>query len=203
MLYLVTNRKLAKINFYQVIEEAVAGGVDAIILREKDLSTQALKKMAMKIKECIQKHPVKLMVNSNLQVAREIEGAGCHIPFSFMLKEKPAFNGLLGVSVHSLEEAVIAEKNGANYLLAGHVFETRCKEGMKPRGIQWIQSLKEEVNIPVIAIGGIHQQNLPHLLETGVDGIAVMSLIMEAENPYRVTKQLKEIMSKKFPTFNL
>lgn len=199
MLYLVTNRKLAKINFYRVIEEAVAGGIDAIILREKDLSTDELRKMAIKVKESINKHPVKLMVNSNLQVAREIKDAGYHIPFSCILKEKPAFKDLLGVSVHSLDEAVIAEKNGANYLLAGHVFETHCKEGIKPRGIQWIQSLKKGVNIPVIAIGGINQKNLTNLLKTGIDGIAVMSLIMEAEKPYSVTKQLKEIMYN-FPT---
>lgn len=197
MLYLITNRNIVKYgNLYSVVQKAVEGGVDAIILREKDLHFKELMLMAKKIKDIIADNNVKLIINGNIEVARKIKAAGFHIGFKEFMEQKYEFDGLLGVSVHSLEEAVSAEKNGANYVLAGHVYETDCKKGLKPRGVEFIQSITASVNIPVIALGGIDEKNLRHVLSSGADGVGVMSYIMAAEDPYIATKLLKNNIKK-------
>jgi len=190
MLYLITNRKLAlNKDFYNIIDEAVRGGINAIILREKDLSSEELHKMAVKIKEIIGKKEVKLIINSNLKVAESVEAHGFHTTFNSFINEKPCFNGSLGVSVHSVEEAIEAERHGANYILFGHIFETNCKKDLPPKGLELLMAMKREVNIPVIALGGINPENIKEVKKTGADGVAVMSVIMEAQRPYDLTKK--------------
>lgn len=190
MLYLITNRKLVKNkDIYNIFEDAVKGGISAIILREKDLSTAELLPMAVKTKEIIGDNDVKLIINSNLQVAKNVEAYGFHTSFQNFIKNKPSFNGSIGVSAHSLEEAIEAEKHGANYLLLSHIFETHCKKGLPPKGIELIKAVKTKVNIPIIALGGIKVENIHMVMNAGADGAAVMSAIMEAENPYFLTKK--------------
>lgn len=197
MLYLITNRNIVKYgDLYSVIQKAVEGGVDAIILREKDLPFEELMLVAEKIKEIIADENISLIINGNIEVARKIKAAGFHIGFKEFMEQKYRFDDLLGVSVHSLEEAVLAEKNGANYILAGHVYETDCKRGLKPRGVDFIKAIASSVNIPVIALGGIDEKNVKHVLSSGADGVAVMSYIMAAEDPYISTKLLKNNMKK-------
>jgi thiamine-phosphate diphosphorylase len=195
MLYLITNRKLVEEkNFYNIINEAIMGGITAIILREKDLSYEELLPIAVKIKEIIGKSGVKLIINNNLEVATGIKADGFHTSFQSFIQAKPIFNGALGVSVHSLEEAVAAEKHGADYLLLGHIFETNCKKGLPPKGIELIKSIKLQVNIPVIALGGINPNNIGKVMEAGSHGAAIMSSIMQAENPYALTKEYVDRM---------
>lgn len=197
LLYIVTNRNIVKYgDLYSVVQKAVESGVDAIILREKDLPFEELRLMAEKIKDIIADKNVRLIINGNIEVARKMKTAGFHIGFEKFMKQKYKFDGLLGVSVHSLEEAVLAEKNGANYILAGHVYETDCKKGLKPRGVEFIKSITSSVNIPVIALGGIDEKNVKQVLSSGADGVAVMSYIMAAEDPYISTKLLKNNMKK-------
>ncbi|MCY6356856.1 thiamine phosphate synthase [Clostridium sp. ZS2-4] len=192
MLYLITNRNIVKYgNLYSVVQKAVEGGVDAIILREKDLSFEELMLASEKIKDIIADKNVRLIINGNIEVAKKIKAAGFHIGFKKFMEEKYKFDGLLGVSVHSLEEAVSAEKNGANYILAGHVYETDCKKGLKPRGVDFIKSIASSVNIPVIALGGIDEKNIKNVIAAGAHGAAVMSYIMAAEDPYMAAKLLK------------
>lgn len=192
MLYLITNRNIIKCgDLYNVLQKAVEGGVDAIILREKDLPFEELVLVAEKIKDIIAYKNVSLIINGNIEVARKIKAAGFHIGFKEFMEQKYRFDGLLGVSVHSLEEAVSAEKNGANYVLAGHVYETDCKKGLKPRGVEFIRAITSSVNIPVIALGGINEKNIRNVLSYGADGVAVMSYIMSAEDPCMSTKLLK------------
>jgi len=193
LLYLITNRKLIKSgNIYSVVQNAVMGGVDRIILREKDLPYKKLLPIAAILKSILSTYGVPLIINSSLETALALNAEGFHIGFTNLPKEKPVFNGLLGVSVHNLQEAVLAEKYGADYLLAGHIFETNSKKGLKPKGIELIKTIKEKVSIPVIALGGINDENILEVLSVGADGIAVMSYIMASSNPFNSAKKLKD-----------
>lgn len=180
-------------NLIKVIEAAVRGGVDGIILREKDLSYEELLPLAIEIKKLTEGTETLLMINGNLQAARKVQADGYHTGFREFIDRKPVFDGMLGVSIHSLEEAVLAEKQGATYLLAGHVFDTQCKEGLAGRGIPFIKDIKEQVEIPVIALGGITPEKAVEVLKAGANGIAVMSSIMMADDPYGLTRRLKNI----------
>lgn len=202
-IFIVTNRHLIeKGNIYDVIEKCAANGADGVILREKDLSYDCLKKMAEGIKNITDKYNIPLIINGNIDVAKNVNAYGFHTgvdglrrmsPMSQFISKHEEKEGLecifadfrrreydsqklvLGVSVHSSDEAIEAEKLGANYIIAGHIFETECKPGLKARGIEFIQKVCESVKIPVIAIGGITPNNLNEVLNTKVFGVAVMS----------------------------
>ena len=191
-LYLITNRQLVTDGkFLSVIEQAIAGGIDAIILREKDLPGDILLKIAMEIKEIIAGRPVLFIINNNLEVAKTIRADGYHTSFDNFMQKSSRFDGWNGVSVHNLDEALKAEKHGAGYLLVSHIFATDCKKGLKPKGLELIKDIKNNVNIPVIALGGINPENTCRVLAAGADGAAVMSFIMQAGDPYRASKLLK------------
>jgi thiamine-phosphate pyrophosphorylase len=191
-LYLITNRKLAADgNFFGIIDQAIAGGIDAIILREKDLPGNILLKYALKLKEIIAGRRVLLIINNNLEVANALPADGYHTNYDNFMQKQEIFNGYKGVSVHNLDEAIKAEKSGASYILASHIFATDCKKGLKPKGLQLIRDIKRNVSIPVIALGGISPQNSNQVLDAGADGIAVMSYIMQSSNPFESAKQLK------------
>lgn len=195
MLFLVTNRTLVPEDSYiTVIKEAIEGGVDGIILREKDLATEELLNVATPIKALIGDKNIMLSINGNLSVAKEINAPYFHTSFQDFMNSEIDFKGKIGVSIHSKEEAVLAKNKGANYLLAGHVFETDCKKGVVPRGVNWLKEIRNSVNIPVIAIGGINIDNVKEILEVGAAGIAVMSEIMASKNPKVKTMEFKNII---------
>jgi thiamine-phosphate diphosphorylase len=192
-LYLITNRKLvADGNFLSVIERAIAGGIDAIILREKDLPGDILLKIATEIKEIIAGRSVLFIVNNNLEVAKAIQADGYHTSFDDFMHQSSRFDGWNGVSVHNLDEAITAAQNGASYLLVSHIFATDCKKGLKPKGVELIRNIKMNVNIPLIALGGINPGNSGQVWAAGADGIAVMSFIMQSHDPYKSSELLKK-----------
>lgn len=200
MLYLITNRKIvSEGRYFDVIKDAILAGVDAIIVREKDLSTIELTPIVFHIKGLIDDYAtknVKLIVNSNEEVAMSVEADGLHLSFEDFVNNNRKFKGLIGVSVHSVEEAVLSEDKGANYLLASHIYPTKCKEGSDGRGLDFIKAIKSEVTIPVIALGGITSTNVQDVIETGVEGIAIMSYIMSAVDSYRSTSIIRNRINK-------
>lgn len=184
MIYLITNRKLCgENNYFKVIEEAVLGGALRIILREKDLNSEELLQIAVKISEIIKGTETKLIINSNLEVANRVKAFGVQLSYKDFLTLGKCFNGEIGVSIHSVEEGVEAYKRGASYLLASHIFETKCKEGLEPKGLKLVEELKAKVKIPVVALGGILPENVELVLKAGADEIAVMSTVMNSDNP--------------------
>lgn len=201
MLFLITNRKIVKNNdFYEVIKKAIEGGVDSLILREKDLSSEELENVGNKIKRIIDEYSnedkrgnkkPQLIINGNRKVAEKIGADGYHLGFRDFIESKRTFKGLLGASVHNVDEAVVAEQKGANYVLASHIFPTKCKEGLEPKGIKFIEEIKSKVSIPVIALGGINQGNAKRVMDYGADGVAVMSYIMSSDDPYKSAQLIK------------
>ncbi|MCC5912429.1 MAG: thiamine phosphate synthase [Clostridiaceae bacterium] len=195
MIYVVTNRNLVKHkNLLWVVEEALKGGADAIILREKDLSFEALLPIAKEIKQATEKARKLFIVNGNLQVAKAVDAGGYHSGFYDFVEKQPDYKGRLGVSIHSVEEAITAAEQGCDYILSGHVFPTDCKKGLEPRGINFIEAIKKAVDTPVVAIGGITIDNVHKVMKAGANGIAIMSSVMEAEDPAMFIQRLKEKM---------
>lgn len=191
-LYVITNRKLInKGDVFTVVEGAISGGADAVILREKDLSYEELLPMAQKLKDITAFKNIPLIINGNIEVAEKVKASGIHLSYEYFIKNQINFKGIRGVSVHTVEEAVNAEKLGANYILAGHVFETDCKKGLQGRGIAFIENICNKVKIPVIGIGGINESNIKLVLKAGASGVAVMSSIMVEEEPKYKTNSLK------------
>lgn len=183
MICFVTNRLLnQERSLAYIIEEAIKAEVDYIILREKDLNTEELLDLALQLKPKFINSKSKFIINGDIEVAKKVKADGIHLSYDKYMKANIDFNVLAGVSVHSLEEAVNAEKKGADYIIYGHIFQTKCKEGLMPRGLENLKILRNNINIPLIAIGGINKENAAAVIEAGADGIALMSSIMEAEN---------------------
>jgi thiamine-phosphate pyrophosphorylase len=191
MIYVVTNRKLIKSgDLYDKIGETLKYGAENIILREKDLSHNELYELASKIKCLTDKYDANLIVNGNMKVTEAVKAYAYHTSFENFMKLEEV-NVKTGVSVHSLEEAVIAEERGAAYLLCGNVYKTDCKPGLKGKGLDYIRNITAKIDVPVIAIGGINEKNITDVIKARVKGAAIMSSAMR--DPLVVKRLLKEV----------
>jgi len=159
--------------------------VDFVHIREKSKSSSELLTLLNLLRD--NKVPMnKIVMNDRLDVALLTNLINIHLPthghpVKLVKEQYPTMN--VGRSVHSVEEAISSEKNLANYVIYGHCFETNCKKGLRPNGIDQLTEIKKVLTIPVYAIGGIAPDHLPILKECQVDGIAVMSGIFSSENP--------------------
>ncbi len=172
----VTNRRLCKIPLEEQLEKLAVKGVSRVILREKDLSEEEYLALAKKIALV---PGIELMIHSFPNVARALSISRLHLPFNMLGKDICAEFEIVGASVHSAEEAEEAEKLGASYVTAGHIFATDCKKGLPPRGLDFLEAVCKSVKIPVYAIGGITRGNMPSVLERGAAGACVMSGLMD------------------------
>lgn len=185
----VTNRHLCKIDFLTKIEELAKSDVEAIILREKDLSEIEYEELAKKVIEICEKNGKKLILHNFLNVAKKLNHKNIHLPFEIFKKlainENSRFLDTklemteIGTSIHSVEDAIFAEKNGATYITAGHIFETDCKKGLKGRGLDFLKEVCSSVKISVYAIGGISSTNLESVLDCGAKFGCIMSGAMK------------------------
>lgn len=190
-IYIITNRKLIREgSIYDAVERCAKMGADGVILREKDLDYKELKEIALGVRDITQKYNIPLIVNGRIDVAMDIKADGFHSSFQAFknIAEKMGLKKriqrreskfIYGVSIHKLDEALEAEKLGADYLIAGNIFETDCKPGLEGKGIDFLSKICGSVNIPVIAIGGIKSNNLENVLATGAYGAAIMSYAMK------------------------
>lgn len=177
----ITNRNLCS-DFYEQINKISKSNLDYLILREKDLEQEELLKLAIDIKIELKETNIKLIINSDINVAEEIDADGIQLSFSKFLEFKQKPYKKVGVSIHSYEEAIQAYKLGADYIIYGHVFQTECKKGLKPRGVIELSKIVKDIDIPVIGLGGINHCNYKEVIEAGSTGIAVMSSLMKAED---------------------
>lgn len=188
-LYLVTDRKLTQgRDLCAVVEQALDGGVQAIQLREKDLGGKELFELADKISVLCQGYNAQLFINDRIDVALAVGAAGVQLgKTSLPIATARALLGadkLIGFSSHGVDEAIAAQRNGANFLLFGPVYFTPSKAPFgAPQGVAALKELVEKVTLPVYAIGGINAANLAATMNTGVRGVALISAIMSAENP--------------------
>ena len=184
MVIAVTNRKLCTDNFVLRVREILPAEPFEVILREKDLSDD---KYCQLVKEIVADNNgyKKVLALNCPEIALEMGIENVHLTMQQLMEHgRPSFIKRAGVSVHSAEEAETAQKLGADYLIAGHIYATDCKKGVPPRGIEFFRGVCESVDIPVFAIGGISENNFNEPLENGGTGVCLMSEFMKCENPY-------------------
>lgn len=185
MLICITNQKLCQDDFLNRIDELAQGKPDAIMLREKDLSMADYQDLAIKVKEICDQHQVNLIINQNLEIAKQLKLGSIQLSIEKMRANSEFIRKFeqVGVSVHSVDQAKEAQELGADYLIAGHVFPTECKKGLPARGLRFLKEVCDAVEIPVWAIGGIDESNFKVTLMTGAKGICVMSEAMTCSDP--------------------
>lgn len=200
LLYAVTDRHwLDGRTLYEVVKESLDGGATFIQLREKELDNEHFLEEAKQLKELCAEYKVPFVINDNVDIAIAMDADGVHVGQSDMeagnVRAKLGPDKIIGVSAHTVEQAILAEKRGADYLGVGAVFPTGSKDDADDVSHETLKAICEAVNIPVIAIGGITVDNTPQLAGTGICGIAVISAIYAQPDIVAATKELKRVTS--------
>lgn len=189
-------------DFFNSVEMIARSDVDSIILREKDLSEDEYFLLAAEVKKICDKYGKKLIIHNFIDVAKKLGIKNIQLPFSKFISLNNLHDDFesIGTSVHSVEDAVRAEKAGADYIIAGHIFATDCKKGLAPRGIEFLKYVCNSVKIPVFAIGGIDNNSVAEIRNVNCDnfsGVCVMSALMKSNNPQELVQNIKEVFSMK------
>ena len=198
-LYAVTDRAwLGERTLYEVVEEALSGGATTVQLREKELDDPAFLDEALALTALCDRYSVPLIINDNVDVAVKCGAQGVHIGQHDMpaaeVRKMIGPELILGVSAQTVEQAVQAEKDGADYLGVGAVFSTSTKLDADDVSFETLRAICDAVSIPVVAIGGITKDNIAKLKGSGIDGIAVVSAIFAAPDVRKASEELREIV---------
>lgn len=189
--YFITSRDFGRTH-EEIAEMALKGGVRAIQFRDKKMKSREMLKTAQRLRELCDGYKATLIVNDRADIALASGADGVHVGQDDMPAEevRKIFEGIVGISVHNVKEAVEAERY-ADYLGAGPVFATTTKEdAVAPIGVDGLGEILDAVSVPVVAIGSISSKNIKDVLKVGVDGIAVISAIAAATEPVEATKSL-------------
>ncbi|WP_024614511.1 thiamine phosphate synthase [Clostridium sp. Ade.TY] len=194
-LYLVTDRNILKnTDICTAVEDAIKGGVTVVQIREKDIKTLDFYNVAKKIKGVTDKYNIPLIINDRIDIALAINTDGVHLGQDDMpcsiARRILGKDKIIGISASTLEEALKAEKDGADYIGVGAIFSTNTKKDADDVSIETLKEIKRKVSIPVVAIGGINRENVTLLKETNIDGVAVISDILGREDIYTSAKCL-------------
>lgn len=198
LLYAVTDRRWLKEGETLVTrtEEAIDGGVTFVQLREKDLDEENFEREGRELKELCRKRGVPFVINDNVDLAVKLDADGVHVGQSDMeaLDVRRIIGGdkILGVSAQTVEQAVTAEKHGADYLGVGAVFPTGSKDDAAEVSYDTLKAICDAVKIPVIAIGGITEDNVTELSKSGICGIAVISALYAKEDIKSAARKLRK-----------
>lgn len=191
----VTNRRLCQENFLNHIEKLAQTAIKGIILREKDLPESSYEALAKEVLMICQRYGKEGILHSFTDVALRLNARKIHLPLWRAAKcRKLNCFKKVGISIHSVEEAKVAQDLGATYVTAGHVFATDCKQGLSPRGLPFVKDVCVDVQIPVYAIGGINENNMAAVLDAGAAGICLMSSMMTCGDPQEYVDQLCSVV---------
>jgi len=198
LLYAVTDRAwVGEQTLYQQVESALKGGATCVQLREKQLGDADFLQEAIQIHALCQQYGVPLFINDNVEIAAQTGADGVHVGQEDLeagrARELLGPDKLIGVSAHSVEEALAAQAAGADYLGVGAAFVTGTKTDAKPISRETIRAITAAVDIPVVAIGGIHKENILQLKGTGVDGVALVSAIFAAKDIEAECRELRAL----------
>lgn len=195
-LYLVTEETTPIEELLKVVEAAVKGGVTIVQLREKESTGNEFYEKAQKLKSVLDRYDIPLIINDRVDIALAVNASGVHIGQSDLplnvVREILPTSMIVGVSVSTVEEAKEAVENGADYIGIGAVFPTQSKGDAEPLKEGMLSEIAKAVNIPAVAIGGIQQENIHSLKGKGLLGVAVVSAIMNAEDPEKAATALRE-----------
>ena len=196
LLYAVTDRSwLGEKTLAQQTEEAVRGGVTFVQIREKQLDRQHFLEEAEELKTLCARYKVPFVINDDVDLALQVGADGVHVGQSDMeagdVRKKLGPDKIIGVSARTVEQALLAEKHGADYLGVGAVFPTSSKKDASEVSFQTLKEICEAVDIPVIAIGGITKENVAELAGSGICGVAVISAIFAQPDVRKAAAELK------------
>lgn len=204
-LYAVTDRSwLQGRALSTLVEESLKAGVTFVQLREKNLDLNEFVELAKEIKILTDEYNVPYVINDNVEVALACDADGVHVGQNDMeasnVREKIGKDKILGVSVQTVDQAILAEKKGADYLGVGAVFSTSTKLDATDVSFNTLKEICNAVSIPVVAIGGINKNNVLKLSGSSVDGIAVVSAIFAEKDVYKATKELRMLSDEMIKT---
>jgi len=200
LLHLVTDRSLSLgRSLVEVVREAVAGGVTCVQLREKDCSTREFLEEALLLKELLRPQGLPLIINDRVDIALAIGADGVHLGQSDLpilhARRLLGPDCLIGISAESLDDALEAEQQGADYIGISPVFSTPTKTDTAPAlGLEGLRRIREQVRIPLVGIGGINLSNARQVIDAGADGVAVVSAIMSAESPRQTAEAIRRVV---------
>jgi len=194
-MYLVTDRDVLKgRDLCEAIEASIEGGVTLVQLREKDISSLDFYNLAVAVKKITDKHNVPLIINDRIDIALAVDAAGVHVGQSDIptkvARKIIGEEKILGISAATLEEAKLAEAEGADYLGIGAVFPTDTKKDARSVSIELLGEIKKSLTVPVVGIGGINENNVELLKESKIDGIAVVSAILGKDDIEQAAKYM-------------
>ncbi len=201
-LYLCTDRKLMSTNtLEEAVEQAILGGCSLIQLREKQSSSREFFEMAKRIKAITDRYRVPLIINDRIDIALAVDAAGVHLgQEDIPAKEARRIMGeekVIGVSARTVELARKAVEDGADYLGVGAMFATNTKGNAKVIGKEKLKEIRAAVSIPIVAIGGINHSNAAQLVDTGINGLAVVSSVIGASDIQAAARKMRTIFIKK------
>ncbi|NWF97544.1 MAG: thiamine phosphate synthase [Nitrospirae bacterium] len=181
----ITDQNICRLPLKEMTRIVLDYGIRWIQYRDKKNTRRLIYENAIEMKKITSEYDATLIINDHTDIALASESDGVHLGQDDLpLKEVRKISGqnfIIGISTHSLEQALDAQNMGADYIGFGPIFHTNTKDAGKPKGIKALKEIKKMVNIPVIAIGGINSENLSSVLNTGVDGIAVSSGILKGD----------------------
>ncbi|HHU62127.1 MAG: thiamine phosphate synthase [Bacillota bacterium] len=198
-LYVVTDRRwLRGQTLEEQVEEIIKAGTSFIQLREKELEHKQFVEMAKKLKEVTDSYGIPFVINDNVEVALEVNADGIHVGQSDTDVEQVRAllgpNKIVGASARTLEQALLAQEKGADYLGVGAVFATSTKEDAKTLSRNSLKKIANGVDIPVVAIGGITENNILGLKGSNIAGVALISSILAAPNVGEATKKMANLV---------
>ena len=199
LLYAVTDRRWLADGetLYQVVEQAIDGGVTFVQLREKGLAKDLFLEEAREIKKLCNARKIPFVINDSVDIALAMDADGVHVGQSDMeagdVREKLGPDKIIGVSAQTVEQAKLAEAHGADYLGVGAVLAAGSKDDAVEVGPQTLRDICQAVSIPVIAIGGISKENVSQLTGSGICGIAVISAIFAQKDVKAASKELHDL----------
>lgn len=184
-LYLITDRAIPKLTLREIVRQALSAGVRTIQIREKNLSKKELFEEALSLKQIFLKHNALFIINDYVDIALAVNADGVHLgqedtPIKGARKILGK-NKIIGISTHTLKQALEAQREGADYIGFGPIFPTTTKDTGKPKGIDALIEVRNHIKIPIVAIGGITIENALRVLMAGPDAIAVVSGILKGD----------------------
>ncbi|MDD7404151.1 MAG: thiamine phosphate synthase [Butyribacter sp.] len=196
-LYAITDRSwLNGETLYCQVEKALKGGATFVQFREKHLAKEQFIEQAKELKGLCASYQVPFIINDSVETALALDADGVHVGQNDMeagdVREKLGPDKIVGVSARTVEQALLAQERGADYLGVGAVFQTSSKEDAKNIPMETLRDICNAVDIPVVAIGGITAQNMMSLAGSGIDGIAVISAIFAQSDITKATKELRK-----------